>query len=297
MDNLILKKIYSRRLRSGEYVIVAHESSPLVIDEETIKPLLQGDISQLKQEEDVINVFKEANFFSEIVDNKNIPEEKKTKKSKTMIFFLFLVGTVSLICIITSIFIIGVPTGNKILPSDISMLTFLIFIIFFYPIVALLHELMHMIFARTLDLEFGGLGLDLSKGVAFVSMNHIWAWSFWPRIAALSAGIVSDLTLLAFFSLMQIFYDSWILTTASAILWSQIIWQFQFHRNCDGHLIALMAIDDPFIHINAFNQDVEKTKYTSIWKLLSVLGYIVSAILILFWIIPFVINFLYALIS
>ncbi|MCL1935210.1 MAG: hypothetical protein FWF57_02370 [Defluviitaleaceae bacterium] len=297
MSEIILKEVSYRRLKNGQYIVVSYDTSPIVVDEEIVTVLSKPDVSYIEKDEDLFKALKEANFFLNS-DNekysKTIPKEGNSMLWKFSQYTMIVIGLLSFVSIIISILFLGIPTGDKIIPHNVPILNVIIFIFAFRVIVGLLHELMHMVYGRNLGAKLGGLGFNISKGIAFVKMNHIWVWSFLPRFSALFAGIAFDMFILAILSsLAQIFYNNWMLVTASSVLWVSIIWQLQFYKNCDGHLIAKNILDNPFIHIDAHDKDLKNTKDARVWRRLCIIGYIFSFIIIIFWLIPFLMSIFY----
>jgi len=291
--DFLIKQIYARKLKNGNWVVLAANSDILVVDEATAKSLVQSDDSVYRHDDEAKNLLKESGFLTELSDyNQFIPDEKICLKWKILRYGLISIGMVSFIIMLIVTPLIGIPNGSSIIPNNVPLWITIIFMLFFSASTTLLHELMHMIYARTWSFKTGGIHLRVKKATAVVSMTHIWVWSFLTRFSALIAGIISDLFLLTCFSCAQLFFDNWMLITASSILWMRILWQFGFHRNCDGQLIAMTVLDNPMVAIdsNYINSNDEKNKDIQIWKKLKIIGCVIDMILFLFWLVPFIIS-------
>lgn len=293
----LLKPIAFRKLKSGKYIVLADNTDPLVIDEALAKSLIQGEHSLEGYNEEFISILRESGFFIESSNYiQAVPNERNDFMWHIMRRVLFFIGILSFSVILFTIPFIGIPIGNKIISSKVSIWVLSFFILIFSVITTLQHELMHIVYARTWMYKSKGLHLVVKKATAVVSMTHIWVWSFWSRLAAISAGIIFDLLLLAIFSCAQLFYNNWIIVTAASILWIRILWQFRFHKNCDGQLIAMTILDNPMVDIdanNVENNNTLKDKDIQLWRRLKKIGYLIDLILLMFWVIPFLENIIY----
>lgn len=287
-----LKKISFRKLKSNQYIIVAQDSAPMVVEECVLKSFLKGDFSLLENT-DIHKVFKQNGFLipkgNEIMDLGPIVEDD-TYFGRVIRGILFLLGILSAGIVIVLFYYTGIPTGNVIFPYDVPMWKSFFLIFMFYIPTALLHEFMHMLFGKTFSRKKGNLGINLKKNIVFVSLNHIWTWSLGARIAALAAGIILDVFLLMILLYLQVLINHWVFMSAASLLLYRIIWQFQFYKNCDGRLLAMNILDNPFIHIDVRNKKIENSREIIIWKKLINVGYCVKGILILFWGAPVVIS-------
>ncbi len=288
----LLKPVFSRKLKNGNCVLVATDSEPLVVDETFADSLIQNSDIIEKCDEEIITAFKDSGFFaSENTDVISIPEEPNNLKWKILRNGLIVVGILAIITILITIPFIGIPTGNQIVSNDLSLLETSIFIIGFSLFTTVIHEIMHMIYARTLNKKSGGLNLTLKNAIATVSMTHIWVWSLIGRISAVSAGIVSDLLFLALLSVGRLFYNNLLMVVASAILWLKIIWQFRFHKNCDGSLMAIMLLDNPMLNVKNSSSDIFSCKNERhIWYILKAVGILIDIVIFMFWLVPFALD-------
>jgi hypothetical protein len=291
-DNLYIKPLSYRKIKNGNWVILANKSELLVVDETTGKSLVE-EKKFIFDHDEVMSILYENGFFTHSVEDiKKLPEEKESLKWQFMKYLLFTVGLFSVFVILALVPIIGVPIGDKLISDEAPLSIIFIFIIIFSMSTSFFHELMHILYAQNWKIKFGGLDLSIRKASATVSMTHVWTWSFVGRTAAVSAGVILDLLILACFSLTQLFYDHWVIIVASSVMWLRIIWQFRFNKSCDGKIVAMMIIDNPMIDIDASNPKNKnsKSKEFKSWMRLKVVGFIVEAIILAFWIIPFLLT-------
>lgn len=289
-DKSSMKLLFSRKLKNGNWIVLAAGSEPLVIDEELADNLLQGADIEKKIDKETLEILKESGFYADTGKNDIlIPEEKKNLKWKILRCGLLTVGALaSLIVLIVAIFI-GVPLGNQIISNEVSLGVSVVYAVIFAGGTTVFHELMHIVFARTWNGYFKGLHLNMRNATAVVSMTHIWVWSLLGRVCAISAGVIIDLVLLACLSVVKLFYENWIIISGISILWLRILWQFRFHKNCDGRLLIMTILDNPLADINEKNLDnTVYHKEIHIWKRLKIIGIIVDVVILVLWILPFV---------
>lgn len=281
---LSLKPIKGRKLKNGEWIVVAKESDALIVNEELAKSLIHNNSIEYYNSE-TVHLLQENGFFIDENDKKlSLPNENNNMKWSIKRVALFVIGGLSiLITLVLSLFK-GVPSGSVWINDMITLPAHLIFLIGFSLITTLIHELMHIIFSRSYSLKTGGLRLNAVQAKATVSMTHIWVWSFSSRLAALSAGLVFDFFLLASLLILDYFFTDWKVLTAISILWLRIIWQFRFHKNCDGYFIASALFDNPILGIDG----IKGSREDKIWKILKIFGSAVNLIILVYWIIPFV---------
>ena len=63
--NITLKTIFCRKLKNGNYVILAADSEPLVVEEEFATCISQDGNALANFDESVISVFKDSGFFAD----------------------------------------------------------------------------------------------------------------------------------------------------------------------------------------------------------------------------------------
>lgn len=290
-EKMTLKTILYRKLKNGSYVILAADSEPLVVEEEFVMSISQNENVLEECDEDVTSIFRESGFCTDTVSSASIPEEAKGVKWNVLRYGVFIISILALLGVLITIPFSGVPFGNKIIPTNTPIWVSVIFMIVFSLLTTTLHEMMHMFYAKTWKMQKGGVNIMLKRSVATVSMTHIWVWSFCGRLAAVSAGIMSDLFILYICSILGLYNDCWVISAAASILWVRILWQFRFHRKTDGRLILMILLDNPVIALeNENNADFSYKKDVLIWKVFQVVGVLVEIAVVLFWGIPFVLS-------
>jgi len=290
-SDFLLKPIYSRKLKNNDWVIYAVDSSLLVVDESTAKSLTRDDKFLEKCDESFLNLLSECGYLRDSLDHpQHIPFEETTFLYKILRHAMLFTGVISITFIFILIPMVGIPRGNNLFSSDSGLWNELIVVAMFSMSTTLIHEIMHMIFAKTFTYYRGGLRFYIKRSTVTVSMTHIWVWSIISRITALSAGMIADLLLLASLSFIRLNNDSWIFVAGSIILWIRILWQLRFHKKCDGQLLAMTILDNPMITVDVKNKHLRRNKDVKIWKNLTVIGYLVDFFLLAFWIIPFVLS-------
>lgn len=288
---MTLKKIFSRKLKNGNYVILTADSEPLVAEEEFALCISQDSNVLVNCDENVIAIFKDSGFFADTLLDTVIPEEPKGKTWDVLRQGMPIISAIALFCVLVCIPFTGVPIGNRILPANVPMWLSVIFMIAFSMATTMLHELMHMLYAKTWKRKNGGVKIVLKKSMATVTMTHIWVWSFWGRVAAVSAGIMSDLLILCLCSIIALYKGSWIVSAAESILWVRILWQFRFHRKTDGRFILMLLLDNPVIALEGESDtDFSDKKDILIWKVFQVIGVFVELAVVIFWGIPFLLS-------
>ena len=289
--NITLKTIFCRKLKNGNYVILAADSEPLVVEEDFATCISQDGNALANFDESVISVFKDSGFFADALSDTVIPEEPTGKKWNLLRQGVFIISVMALLGVLMIIPFSGIPLGNRMIPANVPMWMSVIFMIGFSIATTMIHELLHMLYANTLKKQNGGVKIVLKKSMATVNMTHIWVWSFLGRVAAVSAGIMSDLLILCICSILGLYNDSWIILAAASILWVRILWQFRFHRKTDGRLILMLLLDNPVIALgNENDADFTYEKDVLIWKVFQVIGVLVEIAVVVFWGIPFVLS-------
>jgi hypothetical protein len=283
-----LKQIYSRKLKSGDWVVLAADSDPLVVNEDLAKELIEGNLNK-ELDENIVNVFYEGGFFAKNISTEyKIPDENQSLPWKILRYTSLIVGFCSLLLMLIITPIVGIPTGNRILTNSAPLWFVLLYILGIAVFTTLLHEFMHIVYANIWNDSKRHFHINIKKAFSTVSMSHIWVWSFWSRFTALAAGLVLDLFLLMCLTCLQLFSDSWLIIAASSVLWVRVLWQFRFDKNCDGKLIAMTIMDNPMGADD--KDDVYDMKEWYTWKCLKFLGYLINMLLLIFWLIPFILD-------
>lgn len=292
-EKMTLKKIFSRKLKNGNYVILAADSEPLVVEEEFALCISQDSNVLANCDENVIDTFKDSGFFEDTLLDADtvIPEEPNGKKWNVLRQGMTIISVIALFYVLMCIPLTGIPIGNRIIPAKVPMWLSVTFMTVFSLITTMLHELMHMLYAKTWKGKNGGVKIVLRKSMATVTMTHIWVWSFWGRVTAVSAGIMSDLLILCLCSVIGLYKDSWIVSAATSILWVRILWQFRFHRKTDGRFILMLLLDNPVIALEGKSDtDFSGKKDILIWKVFQIIGVFVGLAVVIFWGIPFLLS-------
>ena len=197
-------------------------------------------------------------------------------------FLMIISGT-----IVLSIFI----GTEKMFPLCISDVISIQLAIAFAATTTMIHELFHIIYSRNWKNLSRSFHISLKKSVVTVSMTYIWVWSLLARVCAVLAGIILDVILLAVFSISRLLFDNWIVLSAISILWVRVLWQLRFHKNCDGRLFAMLLLDTPLIDdMEEYADNAVYKKTVFIWKILNYVGKIVNLAIVVFWIIPIIVN-------
>ncbi|MCL1935504.1 MAG: hypothetical protein FWF57_03895 [Defluviitaleaceae bacterium] len=264
-----LKKLYFKKLSNGKNILMSYGSNLLLVD----------------NYEDLSNIsdlpLDDSFFLKDGEIEKILPDENSNFKN----ILLFLLTFISLSITLVFTFIFKIPTGRYILNTGFNIYLSIIITLTFSFIVALIHEFMHIIYAKNFGyLKNGGIKFK-NIGVFTVEIDHIWLWNKKSRISTLMAGISFELILMSLMYIFYFFNNYTIIMSFISILWFKIIWQFQLHKKYDVHLIAMMIIDDPFIEQDYKNLDYNK-KNAKVWILLKILGFFVQIILIVFWAVP-----------
>lgn len=286
------KPLYLRKLKDGKWIVLALDSEPLVIDEDLAESFLQGTSINEKCNDETIEIFRQSGFYN----NKQnalavIPEEKDNKKWKTARYALLIGGVLALLITIFLTLATGIPTGSMIIPTKIDLWQSISFAIVFAATTTIIHELFHIIYSRNWKNLSRSFHISLKKSVITISMTYIWVWSLLARVCAVLAGIIWDVILLAVFSISRLLFDNWIVLSAISILWVRVLWQLRFHKNCDGRLFAMLLLDTPLIDdMEEYEDNAAYKKTVFIWKILNYVGKIVNLAIVVFWIIPIIVN-------
>lgn len=290
-ENSSLKPIYFRKLKNGNYVILSANSEPLVVEEAFAKYISQNNTVLKDCDENTISIFKDSGFFTDELSDTFIPVELQGIKWDIFRYGIFALGIISLIVIFITMTFVGIPFGNRIISINVSLWKSIMFLIIFSILTTIIHEMMHMLYARTWNKRDGRINIILKESVATVTMTHIWVWSFLGRLSAVSAGVISDLFILSICSILRLYFDNWIMAAASSILFLRILWQFRFHKKSDGRLIVMILLDNPTIRMdNEKDSDFFDRKDILVWKICNVVGIGVDILVFIFWIIPLVFS-------
>ncbi|MEI2405331.1 hypothetical protein [Niallia taxi] len=293
-SNMIVKHIASRNLKNGKAVIIASDSIPLVVESEIADMLIEDPMYLNNFNQDVKLIFEQSGYFQKPEEEaKTMPIEQTTTRWNLYRKLFLFVGILSLIIIISALpFTEGIPTGNKILAQNVPFFYTLLCVLLVAVLTSLLHEYMHIFFSHSGKRLKNIIRVQFINSTATVSMSHIWVWSLFSRLIALSAGLISDLFLLAMVTITQIFISYWVLIVTSAVLWVRILWQFRFQKKCDGQLLIQTLMDNPLFGdvIELTDNPLEQRKEKNIFRILKTIGYTINALLLIFWCLPFILS-------
>ncbi|WP_203629649.1 hypothetical protein [Lentilactobacillus fungorum] len=279
-DIVELNQVGSRQLRNGDWILLTGANQPIVVNDATKTSLMASKIDLDLYDTDFKLTLQQNGFLKNVNQFKIIPEQLTTiciLCRKTLLYL----GVISSVGVIFLMFIIGIPFGNKLISSNIQIAENLIFIVFVSILTTILHEIMHIIFSQNFDKV--KLITSFKMATAKVSLSNIWIWSRLGRVSAVSAGMILDTLLLLILSYAQLFVNNWMLSVTSSVLLVRILWQFRFHKRCDGQLLVAMLIDDPFL-----NERMIGSTHTFGTQFLKVIGHLTSLLILLGWGIPFV---------
>lgn len=153
----------------------------------------------------------------------------------------------------------------------------------------IIHEFMHVIFSNNIKNIKRMLSISLKKSIAYVSLTHVWTWSTFSRLIALSARVMMNIVILSILLIFGTILNSEIEMILISIMFLRIIWQFGFHRKTDGKYFLMMLLDNPLIDIDyKANKNLLTKKEVLAWRIVCVIGKIIDIYLLFFWIMPIV---------
>lgn len=260
-----------------------------MVNEDIKNELSSSFFSENNLDKEIIDELVVSGFFT---DNENyksaIPNDNNSFIWSGARNLLFVIGFLSVVIVLLLLITQDFPLKYGLKNDSIDLWENILYIVIFAIFTATIHEFMHMVFANNLNKGISSIKLSLKKASATVSMTHIWVWSFKNRIAAISAGVIADVFELAILMIAYCFVEHWMITIAISILGLRIMWQFRFHKNCDGKIIAMMILDNPFIEEDYKRERTNLTaQEIKIWRYLRTIGYIVEFCILFFWILPF----------
>ncbi|WP_017471377.1 hypothetical protein [Amphibacillus jilinensis] len=282
MTEYDLKPVSVRQLKNGMWIVLAEDTTPLVVDEAFARALTEH--GALSAYDDALSILKDNGFYKEVSSEiKSLPKEPSSLNWKISMYLLFIIGLMSAMVAFILTAFNGLFTGIDIMNAPTPVFITIPFIIIFSLATTLVHEFMHVVFARSHRSMFGGIRLKFLQAKAYVSMTHIWVWPLTARLAALSAGLVFDFFLLASLLIIQLFTTNGLLATAISIQWLRITWQFRFHKNCDGQLMALSILDNPTVAIEKTDHSIRDVR---MWRRFEIIGHLVNLFIFIYWIFP-----------
>ena len=244
-----LKPVRIRELRDGMWVAVAEDSQSLVVDEAIAKALCDpGDIEASSALDPLTETLSDAGFTDSSADGSLRPPSAPVGASwRAARAVLWVVGAALLTASAMLLLHDGVPTGADAISVGPHPLLTITVTIGIAIVTAVPHELAHVVFGRTFGRRRGSVRVKVRRASATTNLTHVWAWSVSPRLAAVTAGIVVDLAFLTFALVLRATTGAWVTTIAVTVMVMRIVWQLRFHRNCDGHHIMKMLLDNPNI--------------------------------------------------
>lgn len=289
-DPIHLNPVRSRQLRGGDWVVVAEGSAPLVVSEDVAAALVSGTQSLMSPAADSLApILHEAGFLTSSPPARapSPPSPPSTHAWKVALAALWATGLTAALIAISMLFTQGIPTGADVMASGHHPAVVAIVAIAIAVATAVPHEIAHVIFGRTFSRPRSAVRLDPRRAVATTRLTHIWVWPLSPRLAAVSAGLVVDLSLLGAALVWRETTGAWVAEVGVAVLVMRIVWQLRVHRNCDGRHIAKMLIDDPTVEAGRRGA---ATPVNWMWRGLVALGVIAETSLVVVWIGPAVLR-------
>lgn len=297
-DRLVpLKPVRGRKLRDGMWVVVADGSEPLVVSEPVARALVEQGYSPSSLAP-IVETLAEAGFVSDM--SEEIPQPPAAPMSVGWTFaraMLWVAGAG--FCVSTALLLLrdGIPTGADIISVGSHPLQAIAMALAIAIFTAIPHELAHVCFGGRLARSGDSVRVRALQAVATTSLTHVWAWPLSPRLSAVAAGIVVDFGFLTTALAWRALTGSWIAAVAVAVMVVRIVWQFRFHRNCDGRHIAKMLLDAPMIDTEA-RKLLSTTLWTSaprtawLWLTLVIVGALAELALLAIWLVPAVLRLL-----
>ncbi len=292
---MALKPVRARRLRENMWVVVADGSEPLVVGE-SIAHALQSQDNFSFTPESLASTLSDAGFMfdgsTEVLPPPAPPLSMGWKLSRAA---LWTIGAILCIDTIALLARDGVPTGSDIVSAGPHPLLVIGIALAMAIATAIPHELAHVGFGRRIGNTRKAVQVHLLQAAATTDLTHVWTWPLSPRLSAVAAGVVVDLAFLTMALTWHSSSDSWVATIAVGVMIIRILWQFRFHRNCDGRHFAKMLVDLPTIDDDS--REILKVRSWKsmprmawLWLLLLTVGVLVEIALLIVWLIPAVLR-------
>lgn len=291
-----LKKIYYRKLDTGDYLLYAYKSELLMVNGRLAENIITKKNVDINDDETYEILSSNKFLCDDNYNNHELPLELSNYKVNIMNFIYVLV-------FVTSVFYNAYKIDYDMtynLLKNISfrnhlLLTMVIGIIFSIT-TTVNHEFMHAVFSNNLQGIKESINLSIKNSVASVSLTHVWLWSKFSRLLAVAAGVMLDSITLSLLIILRHFISNSITTVMFIILFLRIIWQFRFHRNTDGKLFIMMLLDNPFLYYDyKNNKESLNTKELIICRITLIIGWLIDLYLLFLWVIPIsfkLVNFL-----
>lgn len=297
-DKNIKKKFISyRKIKNDRYILFANDAELLVVDGEIANKILTYDISQLLNETKIFEILNQNNYlYYNISENRKLPKEPKDAFFSTLriiYILIFIFSLFSLLNLRINIILNGYELLNF---KSFNFIKFILIGIIFSILTTFIHEIMHALFSNNLKSFFRVVNISLKKSTAFISLTHVWTWSLFNRLLAISAGVIIDFIIFVILEIILNFYDNEIFRFLSTIIFLRIIWQFRVNKKSDSRYFFMMLIDNPFIDIDYKNKSSElelREKY--LWKFFIIISRFIELYISIFFLIPFLIKLLFSL--
>jgi len=274
----VLKPVRTRRLRTGSWVVVAEGSEPLVVDEATARALESSSSSAAARLLGAEETLAAAGFTTNAPGGSPVPEAPRSAGWRIARAMVWAVGGTLLpaagVLLVTG----GVPLGHQVVPDGAPPLAAVGLAAAVALTTAVPHELGHLAFGRR---GIDALRVRARGASATTNLTHIWAWSDSPRLTAVLVGPVIDLALLTGVLLARHLGAGWPAEVAASVLLARLVWQFRFHRTCDGRHLAKLWLDDPLV-----GSGTAGTSGDRIWRVLLGAGALAEVGLVALWLFP-----------
>ena len=168
-----------RKLNNGDWVYVSEENQLLVLSDEVARQINSSELI----EEEVLNELVENKIMIKKADQRDdykpLFVEPKNILFKSSSFLIDVNGIVAFTISIFLFVIKGSPFGSAVNVLFTNPLKFLLIAILVSIVSTTFHEFMHIIFSRKIN-------LNIVKAVATIPMTHVWTWSRFGRITAIT---------------------------------------------------------------------------------------------------------------
>ncbi|MGL4973369.1 MAG: hypothetical protein ACRC6H_09525 [Culicoidibacterales bacterium] len=266
-----------RKMKNGMWIILSSSGVPLVVTEKILFQLQQENLNTATFDIKTFSDLEKFDFIGNLHNQKKLNIEPRGIMIFIFRFSILIFGILSFFILITSIYNTGLPfhnISNFLIDQPFHFIVTLILSSVFFTFT---HEFMHGVFANNL-ISSACLSLNFTKSVATINITHIWTWSLFGRLLAISSGILLDLIWTSIFYLLIQKFNSPYLFTFCGVLITKILWQFQLFRNTDIQLFIMLLVDNPFLFSDPpqkhFNFLIHSTK-------------IIPLIIFYLWISPF----------
>lgn len=289
-DEYYLKDISYREMNNGDYILYADRSELLVVNRELALDVIGiNKINTIKNKK-IFEVLKNNGFLIDKSKKNNVlPKEPRSNIFRMIQFFLIILFAFGILLIVSYGSQKLIWNSFEIVSFDRKIFKLILIAILFSIGTTILHEFMHVIFSNNINNIKRIFNISLRKSIAYVSLTHVWTWSTFSRLVAVSAGVMIDTVILAILLVTGTILNSDIEMVLISTMLLRIIWQFRFHRKSDGRYFLMMLLDNPLIDIDyKTNRSVLIKKDVLAWSAAYVVGKTIDLYLLCFWILPIV---------